>query len=65
MMMAADGYYTYTGGRIPPDVTRVRVDKSLTVIPAGALQEIVTSEKSFVMAVSKQLKLVHSIAALL
>ena len=34
--MAADGYYAYTGGRIPPDVTRVRIDKSLTVIPAGA-----------------------------
>eukprot|EP00984_Skeletonema_dohrnii_P011026 scaffold4374_cov84-Skeletonema_dohrnii-CCMP3373.AAC.5 len=38
MMMAADGYYIYTGREviIPRNVIRVRIDKSLTVIPASA-----------------------------
>ena len=37
MMMAADGWYVYTGtGIIPPGVTRVRIDESLTAIPAHA-----------------------------
>jgi len=39
MMMAADGWYIFTGGDdevIPPDVTRVRIDESLTVIRAHA-----------------------------
>eukprot|EP00984_Skeletonema_dohrnii_P026507 scaffold15874_cov77-Skeletonema_dohrnii-CCMP3373.AAC.2 len=34
--MAADGWYVYTGGVVPPGVTRVRIDESLTVIPAAA-----------------------------
>eukprot|EP00984_Skeletonema_dohrnii_P023482 scaffold12573_cov156-Skeletonema_dohrnii-CCMP3373.AAC.2 len=36
--MAADGYFIYTGGEaiIPRNVTRVRIDESLTVIPARA-----------------------------
>ncbi|KAK1745339.1 hypothetical protein QTG54_004630, partial [Skeletonema marinoi] len=39
MMMAADGWYIYTGtGVIPPGVTRVRIHESLTVIPARAFQ---------------------------
>eukprot|EP00985_Skeletonema_marinoi_P022912 scaffold14882_cov102-Skeletonema_marinoi.AAC.2 len=38
-MMAADGWYVYTGtGVIPPGVTRVRIDESLTVIPANAFR---------------------------
>eukprot|EP00984_Skeletonema_dohrnii_P024421 scaffold13533_cov90-Skeletonema_dohrnii-CCMP3373.AAC.6 len=38
--MAADGWYTYTGREaVPPDVTRVRIDESLTVIPAYAFDE--------------------------
>ena len=39
MMMAADGWYIYTGrdgGVIPPGVTRVRIDESISVIPALA-----------------------------
>eukprot|EP00984_Skeletonema_dohrnii_P022553 scaffold11669_cov77-Skeletonema_dohrnii-CCMP3373.AAC.3 len=39
--MAADGWYIYTGREgevIPPDVTRVRIDESLTVIPAHAFE---------------------------
>ncbi|KAK1733396.1 hypothetical protein QTG54_015955, partial [Skeletonema marinoi] len=37
MMMAADGWYIYNGtGVIPPGVTRVRIDESVTVIPARA-----------------------------
>ncbi|KAK1733383.1 hypothetical protein QTG54_015942, partial [Skeletonema marinoi] len=39
MMMAADGYYTFTGRDgevIPPGVTRVRIHESITVIPAAA-----------------------------
>jgi len=37
MMMAADGWYIYTGtGVIPPGVTRVRIDESVSVIPANA-----------------------------
>jgi len=39
MMMAADGYYTFTGREdevIPPGVTRVRIDESVSVIPANA-----------------------------
>jgi len=36
-MMAADGWYIYNGmGVIPPHVTRVRIDESVTVIPARA-----------------------------
>eukprot|EP00984_Skeletonema_dohrnii_P001996 scaffold667_cov103-Skeletonema_dohrnii-CCMP3373.AAC.8 len=40
MMMAADGYYIYTGGEaiIPPGATRVRIDESITVIPARAFE---------------------------
>jgi len=34
--MAADGYYIYTGGVVPPGVTRVRIHESVTVIPARA-----------------------------
>eukprot|EP00984_Skeletonema_dohrnii_P011004 scaffold4355_cov81-Skeletonema_dohrnii-CCMP3373.AAC.4 len=35
--MAADGYYIYRRGNVVPrNVTRVRIDESLTVIPAGA-----------------------------
>ncbi|KAK1733406.1 leucine-rich repeat domain-containing protein [Skeletonema marinoi] len=40
-MMAADGYYIYTGrdgAVIPPGVTRVRIYESVTVIPACAFQ---------------------------
>eukprot|EP00984_Skeletonema_dohrnii_P030909 scaffold22787_cov78-Skeletonema_dohrnii-CCMP3373.AAC.2 len=39
-MMAADGWYTFTGGEaiIPLGVTRVRIHESLTVIPAHAFQ---------------------------
>eukprot|EP00985_Skeletonema_marinoi_P021706 scaffold13460_cov226-Skeletonema_marinoi.AAC.2 len=38
--MAADGWYIYNGtGVIPPDVTRVRIHGSLTVIPARAFYE--------------------------
>eukprot|EP00984_Skeletonema_dohrnii_P006330 scaffold2262_cov107-Skeletonema_dohrnii-CCMP3373.AAC.9 len=40
-MMAADGWYTFTGREgevIPPGVTRVRIHESLTVIPARALR---------------------------
>eukprot|EP00985_Skeletonema_marinoi_P005481 scaffold2376_cov80-Skeletonema_marinoi.AAC.2 len=36
-MMVADGWYIYTGGEaIPPGVTRVHIDESVTVIPANA-----------------------------
>eukprot|EP00984_Skeletonema_dohrnii_P030269 scaffold21639_cov77-Skeletonema_dohrnii-CCMP3373.AAC.3 len=35
-MMAADEYYTFTGGVVPRHVTRVLIDKSITVIPARA-----------------------------
>eukprot|EP00984_Skeletonema_dohrnii_P018934 scaffold8973_cov75-Skeletonema_dohrnii-CCMP3373.AAC.6 len=34
--MAAEEYYVYTGGVVPPDVTRVRIDKSISVIPERA-----------------------------
>eukprot|EP00984_Skeletonema_dohrnii_P017537 scaffold8007_cov78-Skeletonema_dohrnii-CCMP3373.AAC.1 len=37
----ADGYYTFTGRDgevIPPDVTRVRIHESLTVVPARAFE---------------------------
>jgi len=35
--MAADGYFTVTGREaIPPGITRVRIDESVTVIPAQA-----------------------------
>jgi len=40
-MMAADGYYTFTGREgeiIPPGVTRVRIDESVSVIPARAFE---------------------------
>ncbi|KAK1739681.1 hypothetical protein QTG54_009440, partial [Skeletonema marinoi] len=38
-MMAADGYFIYTGGEvIPPGVTRVRIHESITVIPAAAFR---------------------------
>ena len=38
-MMAADGYYTYTGREaVPRHITRVRIDESLTVIPANAFR---------------------------
>jgi len=37
MMMAADGWYIYNGREaVPRHVTRVRIDESLTVIPADA-----------------------------
>eukprot|EP00984_Skeletonema_dohrnii_P034600 scaffold33601_cov155-Skeletonema_dohrnii-CCMP3373.AAC.2 len=37
--MAADGLYIYNGtGVIPPGVTRVRIDESLSVIPARAFE---------------------------
>ena len=40
MMMAADGWYVYTGREaVPRHVTRVRIDESLTVIPARAFDE--------------------------
>ncbi|KAK1734582.1 hypothetical protein QTG54_014830, partial [Skeletonema marinoi] len=42
MMIAADGWYIYYGRNgevIPPGVTRVRIDKSLTVISAYAFYE--------------------------
>eukprot|EP00985_Skeletonema_marinoi_P003545 scaffold1533_cov83-Skeletonema_marinoi.AAC.1 len=41
IMMAADGWYTFTGREgeiIPPGVTRVRIHESLTVIPARAFR---------------------------
>ena len=38
-MMAADGYFIYTAGFVPLGVTRVRIDESLTVIPAYAFDE--------------------------
>eukprot|EP00985_Skeletonema_marinoi_P029223 scaffold27218_cov227-Skeletonema_marinoi.AAC.3 len=38
--MAADGYFIYTGREvIPPGATRVRIDESVTVIPAWAFDE--------------------------
>eukprot|EP00984_Skeletonema_dohrnii_P024420 scaffold13533_cov90-Skeletonema_dohrnii-CCMP3373.AAC.5 len=40
--MAADGWYIFTGRRgdvIPDGVTRVRIDESLTAIPAAAFDE--------------------------
>ena len=37
-MAADEEWYTFTGGRIPLGVTRVRIDESLTVIPARAFQ---------------------------
>eukprot|EP00984_Skeletonema_dohrnii_P005023 scaffold1772_cov93-Skeletonema_dohrnii-CCMP3373.AAC.2 len=38
--MAADGYFIYNGREaVPPDVTRVRIDESLTVIPARAFDD--------------------------
>eukprot|EP00984_Skeletonema_dohrnii_P005631 scaffold1988_cov76-Skeletonema_dohrnii-CCMP3373.AAC.1 len=40
-MMAADGWYTFTGGDdevIPRNATRVRIDESLTVIPTEAFE---------------------------
>jgi len=40
-MMAADGWYTFTGREgeiIPRSATRVRIHESLTVIPAEAFQ---------------------------
>eukprot|EP00984_Skeletonema_dohrnii_P017540 scaffold8007_cov78-Skeletonema_dohrnii-CCMP3373.AAC.4 len=37
--MAADGYFIYNGGEvIPPGVTRVRIDESVTVIPNDAFR---------------------------
>ena len=36
--MAAEEYYVYTGGVVPPDVTRVRIDESIKVIPAFAFK---------------------------
>eukprot|EP00984_Skeletonema_dohrnii_P004408 scaffold1573_cov92-Skeletonema_dohrnii-CCMP3373.AAC.3 len=37
--MAAGGYFVYNGrGVVPPDVARVRIDESLTVIPANAFR---------------------------
>jgi hypothetical protein len=38
-MMAAEEYYIYTGGVVPPDVTRVRIDESISVIPARAFYQ--------------------------
>jgi len=41
MMMAADGWYIYYGRDdevVPPGVTRVRIDESLTIIPAWAFR---------------------------
>mmetsp|Transcript_1996 Transcript_1996/g.3097 ORF Transcript_1996/g.3097 Transcript_1996/m.3097 type:complete len:302 (+) Transcript_1996:54-959(+) len=38
MMDAEEEYYIYTGGVVPPDVTRVRIDKSISVIPAQAFR---------------------------
>ena len=35
-MMAADDWHIYTGGVVPPDVTRVRIHESVSVIPAQA-----------------------------
>eukprot|EP00985_Skeletonema_marinoi_P020308 scaffold12022_cov143-Skeletonema_marinoi.AAC.6 len=37
--MAAEEYYVYTGGVVPPDVTRVRIDESVSVIPALAFYQ--------------------------
>ncbi|KAK1733362.1 hypothetical protein QTG54_015921 [Skeletonema marinoi] len=38
-MMAANGWYIYNGlEAVPPGVTRVRIDESLTVIPALAFE---------------------------
>ena len=37
--MAAEEYYVFTGGVVPPDVTRVRIDESVSVIPARALNQ--------------------------
>eukprot|EP00984_Skeletonema_dohrnii_P008946 scaffold3345_cov83-Skeletonema_dohrnii-CCMP3373.AAC.5 len=38
--MAADGWYTYTGREaVPRHVTRVRIDKSISVIPARAFYQ--------------------------
>ncbi|KAK1733351.1 leucine-rich repeat domain-containing protein [Skeletonema marinoi] len=39
-MMAADEWYIYYGMEaVPPDVTRVRIDESVTVIPTSAFYE--------------------------
>jgi len=39
LMMAAEEYYIFTGREaVPSDVTRVRIHKTLTVIPARAFQ---------------------------
>jgi len=47
IMMAADGWYVYNGEAIiiPRNVTRVRIDESLTVIPAAAFYENRTIEE--------------------
>eukprot|EP00985_Skeletonema_marinoi_P015811 scaffold8271_cov149-Skeletonema_marinoi.AAC.5 len=37
-MAAEEEYYVYTGGVVPLDVTRVRIDKSISVIPALAFR---------------------------
>ncbi|KAK1733232.1 leucine-rich repeat domain-containing protein [Skeletonema marinoi] len=37
-MMAVDEYYIFTGGVVPRHVTRVRIDESVTVIPAQAFK---------------------------
>ncbi|KAK1733369.1 leucine-rich repeat domain-containing protein, partial [Skeletonema marinoi] len=45
-MMAADGYYIYNGlEAVPLGVTRVRIDESLTVIPAYAFYNNRTIEE--------------------
>eukprot|EP00984_Skeletonema_dohrnii_P001758 scaffold586_cov112-Skeletonema_dohrnii-CCMP3373.AAC.4 len=36
MMAAEEEYFIFTGGVVPPDVTRVRIDESISVIPARA-----------------------------
>jgi hypothetical protein len=65
MMMAAGGYYTYTGREdeiIPHDVTRIRIYESLTAIPRHAfygrrnIEEVICDRK---------LKQMHSLSVFL
>ena len=64
MMMAADGYYTLipVDGFLPMKLVSASINPSQS-FRHGHFKEIVTSEKSFVMAVSKKLKDTHSLPA--
>eukprot|EP00984_Skeletonema_dohrnii_P002373 scaffold826_cov87-Skeletonema_dohrnii-CCMP3373.AAC.3 len=46
-MAAEEEYYIFTGGVVPDDVTRVRIDKSITVIPADAFEGLPNIEELY------------------